>query len=66
MILKNIYGKQSEINLYNPKGASVKENHLMTTEPDALRTTSISRFRTLENNLNYLNQSKHVKNDMSL
>ena len=33
---------------------------------DALRTTSIFRFRTLENNLNFLIISKHVKNDMWL
>jgi hypothetical protein len=32
----------------------------MTTARYALRTTSIFRFRTLENNLNFLNQSKHV------
>ena len=31
-----------------------------TTARDALRTTSISRFRSLTNNLNFLNQSKHV------
>jgi hypothetical protein len=37
----------------------------MTTARDALTTTSIFRFRTLENNLNFLNQSKHVWNDMS-
>jgi hypothetical protein len=36
----------------------------MTTERDALRTTTIYRFHTLENNLNFLNQSKHVKNDI--
>jgi len=29
------------MNLNNPKGASFKENHLMTTARDALRTTSI-------------------------
>jgi hypothetical protein len=28
---------------------------------DALRMTSIFRFRTLENNLNFLNQSKTYK-----
>ena len=48
------------MNLNNPKGASFKENHLMTTARDALRTTSIFRFRTLENDLNFLNQSKHA------
>ena len=48
------------MNLNIPKGASFKENHLMTTARDALRTTSIFRFSTLENNLNFLNQSKHV------
>jgi hypothetical protein len=53
----NIY---SEINLNNPKGASFKENHLMTTARDALRTTFIFRLRTLENNLNFLNQSKYA------
>jgi hypothetical protein len=36
----------------------------MTTARDALRTTFIFRFRTLENNLSFLNQSKHVQNDM--
>ena len=49
-----------EINLNNPKGASFKENHPMTTACDALKTTFIFRFRTLTNNLNFLNQSKHV------
>jgi hypothetical protein len=49
-----------EINLNNPKGASFKENHPMTTACDALRTTFIFRFCTLANNLNFLNQSKHV------
>jgi hypothetical protein len=44
------------MNLNNPKGASFKENHLMTMARDALRTTSIFRFRTLPNNLNFLNQ----------
>jgi hypothetical protein len=48
------------MNLDNRKGASFKENHVMTTARDALRTTSIFRFRTLENNLNFLSQSKHV------
>ena len=33
----------------------------MTTARDALRTTSIYRFSTYENNLNFLNQSKHIK-----
>ena len=37
-----------------------KENHLMTTARDALKTTSIFRLGTLTNNLNSLNQSKHV------
>jgi len=32
----------------------------MTTAHDALRTTSIFRFRTLTNNFNFLNQSKHI------
>jgi hypothetical protein len=53
-ILKYIYYEKG------PKGASFKENNLMTTARDALRTTSIFRFRTLTNNLNFLNQSKHV------
>ena len=44
--------------LNNPKGASFKENRLMTTAHDALRTTSIFRFSTYENNLNFLNQIK--------
>jgi hypothetical protein len=48
------------MNLNNPKGASFKENHLMTTARDALRTTSTFRFSTYTNNLNFLNQSKHV------
>ena len=52
--------------LNNPKGASFKENHLTTTARDALRTTFIFRFRTLTNNLNFLNRSKHVWNDMWL
>jgi hypothetical protein len=52
--------------LNNPKGASFKENHLTTTAHDALRTTFIFRFRTLTNNLNFLNRSKHVWNDMWL
>ena len=38
----------------------IKENHLMITTRDALRTTSTFRFSTLTNNLNFLNQSKHV------
>jgi hypothetical protein len=59
-IEKYIYSIQSEINLNNPKGASFKENHLMTTARDALRTTSIFRSHSLTNNLNFLNQSKHV------
>ena len=53
-----------QINLNNAKGASFKENHLMTTARDALRMTSIFRFSTYENNLNFLNQSKHIYNDM--
>ena len=48
------------MNLNNPKGASFKENHPMTTARDSLRTTFIFIFRTLENNLNFSNQSKHV------
>jgi hypothetical protein len=48
------------MNLNNPKGASFKENHLMTTALEAMRTTSNFRFSTLTNNLNFLNQSKHV------
>jgi hypothetical protein len=36
----------------------------MTTARDALGTTSIFRFSTYEYNLNLLNQSKHVFNDM--
>ena len=48
------------MNLNNTKGTSFNENHLMTTVRDALRTTSIFRFRTLTNNLNFLNQSKHI------
>jgi hypothetical protein len=48
------------MNLNNPKGASFKENHPMTTARDALRTTLIFRFRSLTNNLNFLSQSKHV------
>jgi hypothetical protein len=47
-------------NLNNPKGVSFKENDLMTTARDALRTTSILRFSTYTNNLNFLYQSKHV------
>jgi hypothetical protein len=46
----------TEKNLNNHKGASFKENHLMTKACDALRTTSILRFCTLTNNLNFLNQ----------
>ena len=56
------------MNLNNPKGAalgaSFKENPLMTTAHDALETTSIFRFSTYENNLNFLNKSKQVFNDM--
>jgi hypothetical protein len=36
--IRQIIGK----NFNNPKGASFKENHLMTTAHNALRTTSIS------------------------
>jgi hypothetical protein len=39
------------MNLNNPKRASFKENHLMTTARDALRTTSIYRFSTYVMNL---------------
>ena len=49
-----------EVNLNNSKGASFKENHLMTTARDTLRTTSILRYRSLTNNLDFLKQSKHV------
>jgi hypothetical protein len=38
----------------------------MTTACDALGMTSIYRFRSLTNNLNFLNQSKYVKNYMWL
>jgi hypothetical protein len=38
----------------------------MTTTCDALGMTSIYRFRSLTNNLNFLNQSKYVKNYMWL
>ena len=48
------------MNLNNPKGVSFKENHTMTTARDAWRTTFIFIFSTLTNNLNFLNQSKHV------
>jgi len=48
------------VNLNNPKCASFKENHLMTTAHDALGTTSIFRFRSLTNNINFVSQSKHV------
>jgi hypothetical protein len=47
-------------NLNNPKGASFKDIPLITTARDAVRTTSIFRLRSLTNNLNFLNQSKHV------
>ena len=40
--IRQIIGK----NLNNPKGASFKENRLMTTARDALGTTSIFRFST--------------------
>jgi hypothetical protein len=49
------------MNLNNPKRASFKENHPMTTARDALRTTSIYRFSTYENNLNFLNQTIHIQ-----
>ena len=55
-----------KINLNNPKGASFKENHLMTTARDAFRMTSIFRFRSLTNNLNCLNQSKHKTCDSKI
>ena len=48
------------MNLNNPKGASFKENRLITMARDALGKTSIFRFSTYENVLNSLNQSKHV------
>ena len=48
------------MNLNNHKGVSFKEKHLMTTACDALRMTSIFRFSTYEDNLNFLNQSKHA------
>ena len=48
MILKNIFifskqGKQSEINLDNPKGASFKENHQMTTARANQNTYNMTR-----------------------
>jgi hypothetical protein len=46
--------------IISPKGASFKENRLMKTARDALGTTSIFRFSTYENVLNFLNQSKYV------
>jgi hypothetical protein len=46
------------MDINNPKGASFKENHLMTTARDALRTMFIFRFSTLTNNLNFLNPKK--------
>ena len=53
------------MDINNPKGASFKENNLMTTARDALRTMFILRFSTLTNNLNLLNPpKKHVYNDM--
>jgi hypothetical protein len=48
------------MNLNNPKGASFKENHPMTTARDALKMTFIFLFPTLENNLSFSSQSKHV------
>jgi hypothetical protein len=54
------------MNLNNLKGASFKEIHLMTTARDALGTTSINRFRSLTNNLNFLNQSKQVYSKINL
>jgi hypothetical protein len=53
-----------KINLIYAKCALFKENRLMTTARDALRTTSIFRFSAYENNLNYLNQSKYAYNYM--
>ena len=38
------------MNLNNPQGASLKQNHMMTTSHDALRTTFIVRFSTFTNN----------------
>jgi hypothetical protein len=38
----------------------------MTTTRDALGTPANFKFSTYENNLNFLNQSKHVFNDMWL
>ena len=49
-----------QINLNNPKGASFKENHPMTTARGALRTMFIFIFSTYTNNLNFLIQLKHV------
>ena len=46
------------MDLNNPKGASFKENNLMTTARDALRTMFIFRFSTLTHNLNLLNPPK--------
>ena len=42
------------MNLNNLKGASLKENHMMTTSHDALRTTFIIRISIFTNNLNFL------------
>jgi hypothetical protein len=66
LILKNIFiifkiRQIIEIDLNNPKGASFKEiTWWQRTARDALRTTSIFRFRSLTNNLKFLSQSKHV------
>jgi len=46
----------SEININNPKRASFKENHLMTTARDALRTRSIFRFSTFKEYFKLLNR----------
>jgi hypothetical protein len=48
------------MNLNNREVAPFKENQLMTTARDALITRNIFRFRTMENNLNFLIQSKYV------
>ena len=43
-----------EINLNNPNGALLKENHLMITARGALGVTFIVRFSIFTNNLNFL------------
>ena len=48
------------MDINNLKGASFKENNLMTTARDALRTMFILRFSTLTNNLNFLNPPKNT------